>query len=178
MECLEGFRGRFEIADAMALGDVDGCPAPAVGLVTEIGAGAVAGEPVDGAWEVLVGGAVHGGFPIVVDMIQVGAVVEKPLEGFEDLRFGSGLLGGGEGSQPGGGHEGGGLVVVGDAGMGAQFEEPLQVGEIGRGGGEEERGGAAPGQEAFPRAAGLELEVYVGAVFDEFSREVEGRHRA
>ena len=89
MKCGDGFSRGFEISRAVAFGDGKGCPAVFVLLVPDLDFRSVVGEELHHFRIVLIRRAVHGGFAIGIDGIDIRAQFHEQLRGFEHFGFGS-----------------------------------------------------------------------------------------
>ena len=181
-DCGEGVLGVLdgpEVAGAESLGDVERGPAVAVLGVPDLDVGALCVEEADEEWGALVGGGVHDGLAPLVDVVEGGAELEEEFDGFEGFFFAGLFLAGGRDAHAGGGEEGAAVVGIGDVGIGAEFEEEFQEGEVGGVGGEEEGGGALGVEAGGAAAAICTAHVHVGFFGGHhFADEFEGADMA
>ena len=84
----------LKFPEAVADGNGERRPPELVVLIPDLNLGSLGGEELHDPGEILVGGAVHGGFAVVVDGIDVGAKLESHMDGLQHFALGSRVLAG------------------------------------------------------------------------------------
>ncbi len=122
----------LEVAESVAARDRQRRPSILVLSVPDVDLRALVGEKFDRSRKILVGGAVHGGFAVCVNRIDVRAVVERHLHRFDHFFFSAGIFARRARAQSGGRHQRVGAFGVFRQRICAERNQRLHVFGVGR----------------------------------------------